>query len=98
MQPALRRLEALGPSMGLASACRLFQVTGTLSSILDSAPTNLTFFTVARSLSGPLPVAIRLGAVFMGADTRVGSGPNFLVKSLSDERGFAIPSFFGSLA
>jgi Na+/H+ antiporter NhaD/arsenite permease-like protein len=39
--------------------------------------------------------AISLGAVFMGAMTYIGNGPNFMVKAISDERGVKMPSFFG---
>jgi Na+/H+ antiporter NhaD/arsenite permease-like protein len=39
--------------------------------------------------------AISLGAVFMGANTYIGNGPNFMVKSIAEERGVPMPSFFG---
>jgi Na+/H+ antiporter NhaD/arsenite permease-like protein len=38
---------------------------------------------------------ISLGAVFMGAMTYIGNGPNFMVKAIADERGVKMPSFFG---
>ena len=31
----------------------------------------------------------------MGANTYVGNAPNFMVKSISDENGIRMPSFFG---
>ena len=40
-------------------------------------------------------VAISLGAVFMGANTYIGNGPNFMVKAIAEERGIRMPSFFG---
>ena len=40
-------------------------------------------------------VAMSLGAVFMGANTYIGNGPNFMVKAIADERGVKMPSFFG---
>jgi Na+/H+ antiporter NhaD/arsenite permease-like protein len=40
-------------------------------------------------------VAISCGAVFMGANTYIGNGPNFMVKALAEEAGYAMPSFFG---
>jgi Na+/H+ antiporter NhaD/arsenite permease-like protein len=43
----------------------------------------------------PLLVAISCGAVFMGAMTYIGNGPNFLVKSIAESRGIKMPSFFG---
>jgi Na+/H+ antiporter NhaD/arsenite permease-like protein len=39
--------------------------------------------------------AISLAAVFFGANTYIGNGPNFMVKSISEQAGAAVPSFFG---
>ncbi len=39
--------------------------------------------------------AISVGAVFMGANTYIGNGPNFMVKAISDGSGLKTPSFFG---
>jgi Na+/H+ antiporter NhaD/arsenite permease-like protein len=44
-----------------------------------------------------LLVAISLGAVFMGAGTYIGNGPNFMVKSIAEQHGVRMPSFFGYL-
>ena len=41
--------------------------------------------------------ALASGAVFMGANTYIGNAPNFMVKSISEEAGVAMPSFFGYL-
>ncbi|MBC7833484.1 MAG: sodium:proton antiporter [Phycisphaerales bacterium] len=38
--------------------------------------------------------AISLGAVFFGAMTYIGNGPNFMVKSIAEEAGVKMPSFF----
>jgi Na+/H+ antiporter NhaD/arsenite permease-like protein len=40
-------------------------------------------------------VPISLGAVFMGANTYIGNGPNFMVKSIAEQSGVKMPSFFG---
>ena len=40
-------------------------------------------------------VAISLGAVFMGAMTYIGNGPNFMVKAIAEQTGLKMPSFFG---
>jgi Na+/H+ antiporter NhaD/arsenite permease-like protein len=40
-------------------------------------------------------VAISVGAVFMGANTYIGNGPNFMVKAIAEESGIRMPSFFG---
>ena len=45
-----------------------------------------------------LLVAISLGAVFMGAMTYIGNGPNFMVKSIAEQSGIRMPSFFGYMA
>jgi Na+/H+ antiporter NhaD/arsenite permease-like protein len=39
--------------------------------------------------------AISLGAVFMGANTYIGNAPNFMVRSICEEQGVKMPSFFG---
>ena len=39
--------------------------------------------------------AISCGAVFMGANTYIGNGPNFMVKAIAEEAGVRMPSFFG---
>lgn len=43
----------------------------------------------------PLLIAISLGSVFMGANTYIGNGPNFMVKSIAEQSGVKMPSFFG---
>ena len=79
-----------------------FWLTGVLSSFLDNAPTYLVFFNTAggdaATLMGPLAttlLAISAGAVFMGANTYIGNAPNFMVRSIAEERGIKMPSFFG---
>jgi Na+/H+ antiporter NhaD/arsenite permease-like protein len=39
--------------------------------------------------------AISAGAVFFGANTYIGNAPNFMVRSIAEEAGTAMPSFFG---
>ena len=41
--------------------------------------------------------AISLGAVFLGAMTYIGNGPNFMVKAIAESAGVRMPSFFGYL-
>ncbi len=52
---------------------------------------------VARLLQkqAPIVVAISLGAVFFGAMTYIGNGPNFMVKSIAESAGVRCPGFFG---
>ena len=42
-----------------------------------------------------LLTAISVGAVSMGANTYIGNGPNFMVKTIAEEAGIKMPSFFG---
>jgi Na+/H+ antiporter NhaD/arsenite permease-like protein len=100
---------ALAPLLALVSApdgtpieAVYFWMTGVLSSFLDNAPTYLVFFNLAsgdaEKLMGPLAgtlLAISAGAVFMGALTYIGNAPNFMVRSICEERGINMPSFFG---
>jgi len=112
MQPPLEILHVRGPSLGLGAPWQFFWTTGSLSSVLDNAPTYVVFFETANSLSrepgtGILPlvgggyiredllVGISLGAVFMGAMTYIGNGPNFMVKAIAEKSGVRMPSFFG---
>jgi Na+/H+ antiporter NhaD/arsenite permease-like protein len=104
MLPALHILQARGAELGVREPWHFFWATGALSSFLDNAPTYLTFLALARSLGLPaevvgvphaLLVAISLGAVFMGAITYIGNGPNFMVRSIAEQRGVKMPSFGG---
>jgi Na+/H+ antiporter NhaD/arsenite permease-like protein len=40
-------------------------------------------------------IGISLGAVFMGAMTYIGNGPNFMVRAIAQQSGVRMPSFFG---
>ncbi len=48
-----------------------------------------------REIMVHLLTAISLGSVFMGANTYIGNGPNFMVKSIAEQAGVKMPSFFG---
>lgn len=48
-----------------------------------------------RDIQSDLLRAVSLGAVFMGANTYIGNGPNFMVKSIAESRGIKMPSFLG---
>ena len=45
-----------------------------------------------------LLAAISCGSVFMGANTYIGNGPNFMVKAIAEENGVKMPGFFGYMA
>ena len=101
MQPALMILKSKGGELGLSKPFEMFWATGALSSFLDNTPTYLVFLTTAGTLGATAGVAVKMlmaiscGAVFMGANTYIGNAPNFMVKSISDENGIKMPSFFG---
>lgn len=40
-------------------------------------------------------LAVSVGSVFFGANTYIGNGPNFMVKSIADQQGVHTPSFLG---
>ena len=103
MMPALRFLSQVAPDLPL-NRVTFHLFTGGLSAVLDNAPTYVTFFEMARELGGepavagvyePYLVAISLGAVFWGAVTYIGNGPNFMVKAVADSRNVKMPSFGG---
>lgn len=102
MMPPLEILQIRGSELGLTLPWQYFWTTGLLSSFLDNAPTYAIFFQTALSLTPGLKlpvdsllVAISVGAVFMGALTYIGNGPNFMVKSIAENSGIEMPSFFG---
>ncbi len=89
-----------------------FWITGLLSSVLDNAPTYLTFLSTLLGkfypgIAGQEAVtllikenaiylkAISAAAVFFGASSYIGNAPNFMVRSIAEETGTAMPSFFG---
>ncbi len=160
MVPALDWLEANASHLGINSAGHFFWWTGALSSVLDNAPTYLSFLSASIGLlvdetvvsqvqhlisthgadmamlgnvhseeiqrtfstlmkyhsdlvaAGHVPLdeinvafvlgnygiylkAISMGAVFFGAFTYIGNGPNFMVKSIAEHAGAEVPTFLG---
>jgi Na+/H+ antiporter NhaD/arsenite permease-like protein len=107
MVPALLLLGARGGELGLTKPWQFFWFTGGLSSFLDNTPTYLTFFSLAQGLGlkgavAGIPEAIlkavSAGAVFMGANSYIGNGPNFMVKRIAEHYRYRMPSFFGYMA
>jgi Na+/H+ antiporter NhaD/arsenite permease-like protein len=109
MMPALDWLntnarEVLGtnPAPGI-----FFWSAGGLSSVLDNAPTYLGFLSALFGMAGAKNIsellahnsshilAISIGAVFFGAATYIGNGPNFMVKAIADNKKIPIPTFLG---
>jgi Na+/H+ antiporter NhaD/arsenite permease-like protein len=102
MVPALALLEEHGGKVGITQRWQFFWLTGCLSTLLDNAPTYVSMATLAAAGNGlgwlatqrpDLLAAISCGAVFMGANSYIGNGPNFMVKAIAEENGYAMPSF-----
>ncbi|MDR1304123.1 MAG: sodium:proton antiporter [Verrucomicrobiales bacterium] len=104
MMPALAYLKAHAAGLGLGSPLTFYFASGILSGVLDNAPTYLTFLSAAEGLRGvnvsgllaghgEYLVAISLGAVFFGALTYIGNGPNFMVKAIAEHAGVRVPGF-----
>jgi Na+/H+ antiporter NhaD/arsenite permease-like protein len=104
MVPALSLLRSNAGDFGITKPWQFFWLTGALSSFLDNAPTYLSFVSLAQGLgfrpdvigiSEGILRSISLGAVFMGANTYIGNGPNFMVKTIAEEYKIKAPTFFG---
>ena len=107
MVPALLYLKINAASLGLITPIHFYYGTGALSAFLDNAPTAVSFYNLALGLTSnydctliaripeSLLVSISLGAVFFGAMTYIGNGPNFMVKAIAEENKISMPSFFG---
>ncbi|MDW5290162.1 sodium:proton antiporter [Formosa sp. PL04] len=107
MTPTLIFLKQHAPGMGLTEAWQFYYATGFLSAFLDNTPTAVAFHSVASNIviAENVPIvanvaehilkAIATSAVFFGALTYIGNGPNFMVKSIAEDHGIKMPSFFG---
>ena len=121
MMPALGYLAVHGEEFGFTRPLQYYFASGTLSAVLDNAPTYVNFLQLAESTARAahpaafadaaagsvaavrillvqqpdFVVAVSLGAVFFGAMTYIGNGPNFMVKSIAHDAGVHCPSFFG---
>jgi Na+/H+ antiporter NhaD/arsenite permease-like protein len=113
MAPVLEMLNswAQRPDFMLRTPAEFFWASGSLSSVLDNAPTYLAFTSAAAGLQNVTPhgayvgliepgilAAISTGSVFMGANTYIGNAPNFMVRAIAAESGVKMPSFFGYMA
>lgn len=111
MVPALDYLGKHAGDLGITTPLQFYFATGVLSSLLDNAPTYLTFLSAEMGLhhldinnranvltevtEHPLALlAISLGAVFFGAATYIGNGPNLMVKAIADQAKVHTPDFF----
>ena len=105
MVPALLYLETNAKHLGVQTISQFYYYTGLLSSFLDNTPTAVTFHSLAMGLgitTGKLVAgipeellkAISTSAVFFGAMTYIGNGPNFMVKAVAEENNIKMPDFF----
>jgi Na+/H+ antiporter NhaD/arsenite permease-like protein len=107
MMPALDWLATNAGRLGSPTPGVFYFGSGLLSSVLDNAPTYLSFFSALRGISGapdvptlsvshaPHILAISVGSVFFGANTYIGNGPNFMVKAIADHQKVHTPTFLG---
>jgi Na+/H+ antiporter NhaD/arsenite permease-like protein len=110
MMPALDWLTAHASRFGSPTPGVFFFGSGLLSSVLDNAPTYLSFLSALLGASGLKDVpallvhhpdgilATSAGAVFFGANTYIGNGPNFMVKAIADHQKVHTPTFLGYIA
>jgi Na+/H+ antiporter NhaD/arsenite permease-like protein len=110
MMPALDWLAANAGKLGSPTPGMYFFGSGALSSVLDNAPTYLSFLSALIGTTGATDVhtllrqhpdailAVSMGAVFFGANTYIGNGPNFMVKAIADHQKVHTPGFIGYIA
>ena len=106
MTPALMYLHEMKDTIQafISEPWQYVYCTGLLSAFLDNAPTAMVFNSMAPegAIAGlaadPFLKAISMGAVFFGSMTYIGNGPNFMVKSIAEQEGIKMPSFFGYMA
>ena len=111
MMPALDWLQLNAAKLGSATPGLYYWGSGALSGVLDNAPTYLGFLSAAagKAVDDPallaallatpefarVVLAISIGAVFFGATTYIGNGPNFMVKAIADQQKVHTPTFLG---
>ena len=110
MMPAMDYLKFNAASMP-HTVPMMYWGAGMLSGVLDNAPTYLGFLSavaganvddparLVASLADPafarIVLAISVASVFFGANTYIGNGPNFMVKSIAEHQKVRTPGFLG---
>ena len=108
MMPAMDLLKVHSQSIP-HTASIMYWGAGTLSGVLDNAPTYLGFLStiagtkaddpaqLSAMLAEPafarLLLAVSVASVFFGACTYIGNGPNFMVKAIADQQKVHTPGF-----
>ena len=91
--PAVQFTERLKPwqrvGLTILACCGTTLLATPLLDHLDLANIVMLFLLTV------LLIAVSLGSVFMGANTYIGNGPNFMVKTIAESAGVKMPSFFG---
>jgi Na+/H+ antiporter NhaD/arsenite permease-like protein len=107
MMPALDWLQVNAGKLGNPTPGFFYWGSGVLSSVLDNAPTYLSFLSALMGATHDADiqhvlanhhsalVAISVGSVFFGANTYIGNGPNFMVKSIANQQKVNTPTFLG---
>ena len=106
MMPALDWLQSHAQQFGEPTPGLIYATAGTLSSALDNAPTYWAFFSLITAhhspgqlLSDPASMqclrALSIAAVFFGANTYIGNGPNFMIKAIAEQQKIRTPGFLG---
>ena len=110
MMPALDWLSSHPDRLGAPTPGTFYVGSGLLSSVLDNAPAYLSFLSALLGVSGAHDVpsltsthsagvlALSVGSVFFGANTYIGNGPNFMVKSIADHQKVHTPGFLAYIA
>ena len=110
MMPALDWLASNAGKLGKPAPGVFYFGSGALSSVLDNAPTYLSFLSTLFGAANTgdinyllahhaiVIVAISAGSVFFGANTYIGNGPNFMVKAIADHQKVRTPGFIGYIA
>ncbi len=107
MVPALDWLQLNAGRLVEPTPSFFYWGAGALSSVLDNAPTYLSFMSALMGAAheADMPnllvtqsasvVAVSVGAVFFGAATYIGNGPNFMVKAIADHQKVHTPTLPG---
>ena len=105
MTPALLFLGQNAEKLGITKPWQFYYSTGLLSAFLDNSPTAIAFNAVAKNIPATngttvagvnelILKAIAMGAVFFGAISYIGNGPNFMIKTIAEHEGVKMPNFF----
>jgi Na+/H+ antiporter NhaD/arsenite permease-like protein len=98
--PLLSATGALSSFLDNAPTYVVFFETARATPVAEFVARGVPNIPVSSDISIPENIlsAIAAGAVFMGANTYIGNGLNFMVKSMAQEHGVKMPSFFGYMA